>query len=375
MDSEYRRTAAKVDLEAVAHNVREIRKLLLPGTMLMTIIKADAYGHGAVRVARRLEREQLVDAYGVAIAEEGIALRIAGITRPILLLGYTAPQMYEKIILNRLMPTVFSLETARGLSDVCRELGMAVDIHIKIDTGMSRIGFIPSDQAADDILKISQLPGIRIKGIFSHFARADEKDKSSAYTQFRLFTAFADRIESSLGHKLTRHIANSAAIMEMPDTHLDMVRAGIITYGMYPSKEVDRTKLDLKPALSWHSHVSFVKTVPAGTPVSYGATFVTTRETRLATVPVGYADGYPRSLSNKGRVLIRDQYAPILGRICMDQFMVDVTDIPGVATSDRVILVGRDDSNLIPIEEPAELSGSFNYEFACNIGRRVERTY
>ena len=375
MDSEYKRTAAIVDLEAVAHNVKEIRKLLTPGTLLMTIIKADAYGHGAVRVARRLEREQLTDAYGVAIAEEGIALRIAGITRPILLLGYTAPQMYEKIILNRLMPTVFSLDTAMGLSGVCQELGMPVDIHIKLDTGMSRIGFAPSDEAFNDISRIAGLPGIRIKGVFSHFARADETDKTSAYEQFDRFTAFADRIEHEITGKLTRHIANSAAIMEMPDTHLDMVRAGIITYGMYPSKEVDRTKLDLKPALSWHSHVSFVKTVPAGTPVSYGATFVTTRETRLATVPVGYADGYPRSLSNKGRVLIRDQYAPILGRICMDQFMVDVTDIPGVATSDRVILVGRDDSNLIPIEEPAELSGSFNYEFACNIGRRVERTY
>ncbi|MCR5684414.1 MAG: alanine racemase [Lachnospiraceae bacterium] len=375
MDSEYKRTAACIDLEAVAHNVKEIRKLLSDSTMLMTIIKADAYGHGAVRVARRLEREQLSDAYGVAIAEEGIALRIAGITRPILLLGYTAPQMYEKIILNRLMPTVFSLDTAKGLSAVCQELGMPVDIHIKLDTGMSRIGFTPSEEAFHDISEIHKLPGIRIKGIFSHFARADETDKTSAYEQFDKFTAFADRVEKEITGRLTRHIANSAAIMEMPKTHLDMVRAGIITYGMYPSKEVDTSILDLKPALSWRTHVSFVKTIPEGTPISYGATFVTERETRLATIPVGYADGYPRSLSGKGRVLIHDSYAPILGRICMDQFMVDVTSIPGVKTGDRVVLVGRDIEHEIPIEEPADLSGSFNYEFACNIGRRVERTY
>lgn len=375
MDTSFMRTEAHVDLEAIAHNMKEVRKLVNPGTKVMAIIKADAYGHGAVKVAHRLEAESLVDAYGVAIVKEGVSLRIAGITRPILLLGYSAPEELPDVVEYDLTQTVFSYDMAQALSRICVEKGKPASINLKLDTGMGRIGFIPSDESLDEIIRISQLKGLKITGAFSHLACADETDKASALKQFDIFTAFVDRIEAAGIHIPCRHISNSAAIIDLPQMNLDMVRSGIITYGMYPSEEVDKDRIKLIPALSWKSHVSFVKTVEPGTTISYGATFTASERMRIATVPVGYADGYPRQLSNRGRVLINGEYAQILGRICMDQFMVDVTSIPDVKVGDRVTLVGQDGERMIPIEEPANLSGSFNYEFACNIGRRVERSY
>lgn len=376
MTQQYRRTAANVDLDAIAANIRGVRGLVGPKVKVMAIIKADAYGHGAIECARRLDSEEgLTDAYGVAIVEEGEALRAAGVTKPILILGYTAPEQLERVINAGLIQTVFTLEAAEALSRISVMKGTAAEVHIKLDTGMGRIGFVPSKEAMEDILNIAKLPGIKITGIFSHFARADEYDKAYAKEQFRKYSEFVNKLEAAGLNFKTKHIANSAAIMEMPETYMDMVRSGIITYGMYPSDEVDRSRLKLKPALSWTAHVSYVKEVPAGTCISYGGTFTASHTMRIATIPIGYADGYPRSLSNKGKVLIRGQHAPILGRICMDQFMVDVTEIPGVCTGDVVTLVGHDGGAAISIEEVAQMSGSFNYEFACDISKRVERVY
>ena len=375
MNISYKRTDAHVDLDAIAHNMREVRRITDPHAKIMTIIKADAYGHGAVKVSGRLDAENLTDAYGVAIVEEGISLRIAGITKPILLLGYSAPEVYPQVVEYELTQTIFSEEMAEALSKTCVKMGKAASINIKLDTGMGRIGFAPCDETLKVITRIAKLPGLSITGVFSHLACADEADKTSAEKQFEIFTTFCDRIEKEGIEIPMRHIANSAAIIDLPHMHLDMVRSGIITYGMYPSDQVDKSRIDLIPALSWKTHVSFVKDVHAGATISYGATFTADHTMRVATIPVGYADGYPRSLSGKGRVLIAGQSAPILGRICMDQFMVDVSKIDGVKPGDRVTLVGRDGDAFIPIEEPADLSGSFNYEFACNIGRRVERSY
>lgn len=375
MSEQYRRTAAFVDLSAISHNVREVRAGLKPETKVMAIIKADAYGHGAVRVAERLEEERLADAYGVAIAEEGIALRMAGIEKPILLLGYSAPAAMEDVIRYNLTQTVFSLQMAEELNDKCGEMGKTAEVHIKLDTGMGRIGFAPSKEALDDIIAISKLANIRITGIFSHLARADETDKASAKLQFKKYCDFVAELEAAGLHFNVKHIANSAAAMELPEMQLDMVRLGIVTYGLYPSNEVNRDSIRLKPALSWKTLVSYVKDIPAGTPISYGGTFVSTQPMKVATIPIGYADGYPRSLSGKGRVLIHGEFCPILGRICMDQMMVDVSHIPFVKVGDTVTLVGSDGDNCIPIEEPADMSGSFNYEFVCDIGRRVERVY
>ena len=378
MDNVYHRTAAFINLDAIVHNVREMRKVVRKRTRLMAIVKADAYGHGAVSVAKRLDSEDragkiLIDAYGVAIVEEGIALRAAGISKPILLLGFIPDEQLLDVARYGLTQTIYNFEKAKKFSDICSEIGKTGEIHIKLDTGMGRLGFRPGDEAFDIISQISKLPWIKITGIFSHLARADEADKSNAEAQFKLFSDFTKRLDDAGIVIPIKHISNSAAAMECPEMNLDMVRLGIVTYGLYPSNEMLRGRIDLQPALEWKTHVSFVKSVAKGTSISYGGIFTADKEMKVATVPVGYADGYPRTLSNKGRVLIHGQSARILGRICMDQFMVDVTDIPDVEIGDTVTLVGRDGNAFIPIEEPADMSGSFNYEFLCCIGGRVPR--
>ena len=370
---EYYRVHADVNLDAIYKNIQETRRLLKADTKLMVIIKADGYGHGAIPIAKVLD--PIVDAFGIAIIEEGIELRENGITRPLLILGVTPTPLYSKLVEYDIMPAVFSFESARLLAEEAKKQNKTAKIHIAVDTGMSRIGFPVTKESIEVIQKIAKLDGIAIDGCFSHFATADETDKTFTLQQINRFQSFVDELEAGGVHIPVRHLSNSAGIMEVPNAHYDMVRSGISTYGLYPSEEVNKNRLPLCPAMEIKSYVTFVKTLDSGIGISYGQTFVTDRETRVATVPVGYADGYPRALSNQGYVLIRGKKAAILGRICMDQFMVDVTDIPGVTEGDIVTLVGRDKDECITVEELAAMSHSFNYEFVCDIGKRVPRVY
>lgn len=369
----YMRVRADINLDAIHHNLSLAKSRINKNTELMAVIKADGYGHGANQIAKYCD--DVIDRYAVAIPEEGIDLRNAGFTKPINLLGYTHPSQYEDVINYDLIPAIFTLDTARELSEMAMSMNRTVKIHIKLDTGMSRIGFADNDESADIIKEISLLPNLEIDGIFSHFARADEKDKSVARCQFDRFTDFINKLKSRGVEIQSCHISNSAGIMELSDMNLQIVRSGIITYGLYPSEEMDKENFKIIPAMELKSQVSFVKTLKEGTPVGYGGTYVTDKETVVATVPVGYADGYPRSLSNKGRVIIKGQSAPIVGRVCMDQFMVDVTHINGVKQGDEVTLMGEDGDEFISCEEVSDLAGSFNYEFVCDISKRVPRVY
>lgn len=370
---EYYRVQANINLDAIYDNVVRAKALTRPGTQMMAIIKADGYGHGAVPVAQTLD--SVVDAYGVAILEEGVELRQAGITKPILLLGYTPKPLYVPMLEYDIAASVFEWDTALQLSETARKQGKRAKIHIKLDTGMSRIGFQTDEKSLETIKKINELPGLDIQGCFTHFARMDEKDKTRAKMQFRRYMDFVAQLEKEGVAIPVKHVSNSAGIIEMPEVNLDMVRDGIAVYGLYPSPEVQKERLELTPAMEVKSWVSFVKVLELGIEIGYGGTFTTERETKVATIPVGYADGYPRALSNRGRVLIRGQSAPVLGRVCMDQFMVDVTDIPDVVQGDEVTLAGRDGEGFISMEEIADLSYSLNYEVVCDIGKRVPRVY
>ena len=356
---EYCRIYAEINLDNICDNIKEARKNIQKDTKIMAIIKADAYGHGAVPVAKVLN--PLVDAYGIAIAEEGVELRRAGITKPILILGYTPEKMYDMILQYDLMPTVCDYIMAEKLSAKAMEYNKIVKVHMKLDTGMSRIGFMPEEESVKTIVEISKLPNLELDGIFSHFAKADEKDKTFSKEQLRKFRIITDAIEQA-GVKIpTKHISNSAGIMELPEANLDMVRSGIATYGLYPSEEVQKEKLPLKAAMSIYAYITMVKELEAGVPVGYGGTYVTTKKTRVATIPAGYGDGYPRALSNQGRVLVHGQYAPIIGRVCMDQFMVDVTHIDDVKTGDRAVLVGKEGDKEITLEEIGNIYTSGDY--------------
>ena len=367
------RVCAYIDLDAVRQNFEMMRRLIPPGTDICAVIKTDAYGHGAVRIARMMEGEPYIWGFAVAAVEEALALREAGIEKPILILGYVFPEDYETLARFAVRPAVFTEEMALALEKAAAREQTVLPVHIALDTGMSRIGFLPGEEALDEVVKIASLPHLRLEGMFTHFARADEADKTIAMEALAKYLDFAKALEGKGVTIPIRHCANSAAILELPETHLNMVRAGITIYGIYPSEEMRRDK-DLKPVMQLKSHVAHVKTVPAGTPVSYGGTFVTSRKTRIATIPVGYGDGYPRSLSSRGYVLISGKKAPILGRVCMDQFMVDVTGMD-VKTGDEVTLMGYDHGVLLSVEELGTLSGRFPYEFVCDISPRVRRVY
>ena len=370
---EYYRVYADIDLDAIYENVKNAKALLKKDTKMMAIVKADGYGHGAVEVARQID--ELVDAYGVAILEEGIELRKAGFTKPILILGYTPKRLYPAMIRYDIATAVFTMEMAKEISDTAVAMHKNANIHIKLDTGMSRIGFAITKESKEIIEQIAKLPGIEIKGCFSHFARMDEKDKTKANEQFAKFTKMVNVLEKDGVDLGIRHISNSAGIMEAPEVQMDMVRNGICLYGLYPSEEVQKERLPLKPAMELKAYVSYVKTLEPGVEIGYGGTYTTTKKTRVATIPVGYADGYSRCLSGKGSVLIHGKKAPILGRVCMDQFMVDVTDIDNVCVGDRVTLFGKDGDSCITIEEISAMAHSFNYEFVCDIGKRIPRVY
>ncbi len=366
----YDNTHVTIDLDIIAANFRAIRQKT--GVPVMAIVKADAYGHGAIQIARQLEKECAF--FGVSSMLEALELRKAGLKTPILILGQTPVTAFPEAIDQGIRPAIFRLEDAKALSQQAVTLGVTAPFHFAVDTGMSRIGFQVTEQDADICAEIAALPGLRPEGIFSHFATADCQDLSQSREQAARFDAFCDMLEARGVHAAMRHLNNSAGLMNF-DRHYEMVRAGIVTYGMYPSHEVSPELLCISPALSWSSRVTQVKLLPPGRRISYGGTYETTKPTLVATVPVGYADGYRRSLSNRFYVLIRGKKAPILGKICMDQMMVDVTDIPGVATNDRVTLIGTDGEERITMEQIAEQADSFNYEFVCGISRRVPRFY
>lgn len=367
---EFDNTYVTVDLDIVAANFRAIAQKA--GVPVMAIIKADAYGHGAIALARTLESSSAF--FGVSSILEALELRKAGITKPILNLGQIPASAYATAIREGIRPAIFRYEDACELSRVAQSLGVNAPLHLVVDTGMSRIGFQVTEAEADICAQISRLPGLTVEGLFSHFATADSEDLREASRQAERYDAFCKMLEERGVEIPLRHLDNSAGIVNF-ENHYDMVRAGIILYGLYPSDAVDIQALGLQPALEWTSRVTHVKTLEAGRGISYGATFVTQKSTVVATVPVGYADGYRRSLSNNFYVLIRGEKAPILGRICMDQMMVDVTHIPGVAPGDKVTLVGKDGNRQITMEEIGEAAGSFNYEFSCGISRRVPRYY
>ena len=363
-------TRVKIDLDAISDNFNAIRaKAKVP---VMAVIKADAYGHGAIQVARLLQDRAAF--FGVSSMLEAMELRQAGLTNPILILGHTPVKAFPTAIRQGIRPTIFRYEDAVALSEAAVAAGISAPFHLAVDTGMSRIGFQVTEEAADLCAAIAGLPGLVPEGIFSHFATADSADLSRSREQAKRFDAFCGMLKVRGVDIAIRHLNNSAGIMNF-DTHYEMVRAGIVTYGMYPSDEVSPELLALKPALQFYSKVTFVKTLPAGREISYGGTFVTTKDTLVATVPVGYADGYRRNLSGKFYCLIHGKRAPILGRICMDQMMVDVSDIPETRPGDRVTLVGTDGDETITMEAIAAAADSFNYEFVCGISRRVPRIY
>ena len=376
MMKNYQRVYAEIDLDAVCYNMEQMHNNLSGNTQMIGVIKTDGYGHGAVQIGRELEKMEYVFGYAVATAEEAMILRYAGLKKPILILGYTFPYCYEDLIRHDIRPTVFREDTIEELSECARRMGKNAKVHVKVDTGMTRIGIRPDGNGIAFVDKILHTDGIELEGMFTHFAKADEADKSFAKEQIRQITTFMSEVEEKFGfHIPVKHCSNSAGIVELPEANMDVVRAGITLYGLWPSSEVSKDIVDLRPVLSLKSHLVYVKEVEAGTPISYGGAYVTHTKMRVATIPVGYGDGYPRGLSNKGYVLIRGRKAPILGRVCMDQFMVSVDDIPDAAEGDEVTLIGTDGTYQITMEELGELSGRFNYEFACGLGKRIPRVY
>jgi alanine racemase len=365
-----RPTWAEIDLSAVAANVRYIKSLLAPGVRFCAVIKADGYGHGAVAVARTV-LEAGADYLAVAILDEALILREAGFTEPLLILGYTPSLAAPLAAANRVTQTIFNLEQAKALSAAASELNLSTKVHLKVDTGMGRLGATTPQAAGELAAAVSRLPGIELEGAFTHFAQADTLDKAHALTQFSKFLETLTAV-SEKGVKLAiRHASNSAAAIELPETHLDMVRVGICLYGLRPSDE-SAQNASLKPAMKFKTRVAMLKDVPAGTTISYGSTYVTPGPARIATLPVGYADGWTRMLTGKAGVSIGGRRAPIIGRICMDQCMADVTAIPKIKTGDEVLLFGGPE---LPAEEVARHLGTINYEVVCMVGKRVPRIY
>ena len=376
MIENYQRVCAVVDLDAICHNMESMQRNLSVGTKIIAVIKTDGYGHGAVQIGRELEKFDYVFGYAVATAEEALILRHAGLKKPILILGYTFPYCYEELIRYDIRPTVFREDTIDELSACACRLGKPVSVHVKVDTGMMRVGIKPDDDGIDFVEKVLRAENIELEGMFTHFARADETDKTSVRGQLKQIQDFMVRAEEKFDFRIPiKHCSNSAGLVELPEANMDAVRVGITLYGLWPSDQVSRDIVDLQPVLSLKSQIVYLKEVDAGVPISYGGTYITPKKMRVATIPVGYGDGYPRGLSNKGYVLIRGRRAPILGRVCMDQFMVGVDEIPEAGEGDEVTLIGMDGDMHITMEELGALSGRFNYELACDLGKRIPRIY
>lgn len=372
----YERVCAKINLDHLISNVLAMKNNISPETKIMAVIKTDGYGHGAVPIAWELEKMDCIAGFAVATAEEALQLRDAGIQKSILILGYTFPYSYPDMIAKDISLTIFREDTLAELSREAVLQNKKCLVHIGVDTGMSRIGIRPDEEGLTFVCKAMHMDGIQVEGIFTHFSKADETDKSTAYRQITVFKEFTEKCEKMTGQRIPiKHCSNSAGIVELKEANMNMVRAGITLYGLWPSEEVKKDIISLLPVLSLVSRIVYIKEVEPGVAVSYGGTFVTTRKTVIATIPIGYGDGYPRALSGKGYVLIRGKKAPILGRVCMDQLMVDVTDIPGVSMGDSVTLIGTDGDETITIEDIAKLSSRFNYELASDISKRIPRLF
>lgn len=365
------RTYLKIDLDNLLYNYNSVRNKLPEGVKLLGVIKADAYGHGAVEIGKFLDSK--CDFFGVACIEEAVQLKNAGIKTPILILGRVFHEDYETVVDYDIRIPIFSFEDAKALSEAAKKKNKTVPFHFCVDTGMSRIGFQVTEESADVCKEITKLPNIEAEGLFSHFATADETDLSKALKQREIFKRFISMLEEREIEIPIKHLNNSAGIMNFSE-YFDMCRMGIVTYGLYPSDEVDKSLLDIKPVMSWHTRISHIKTLEKGREVSYGGTFKAAADTKVATIPVGYADGYPRCLSGIGKVIIGGKFAPIIGRVCMDQFMVDVTGID-CKTDDEVVLIGKQGEAVHSMEDFSKDAYSFNYEIPCRIQQRVTRLY
>lgn len=364
---------AEIDLNAIEYNTKNIKKIV-GDKELIAVVKADCYGHGACEIAPTLLKSG-ASRFAVAMLSEAIKLRNSGITSPIMILGYTPIELADELIKYDIEQTVYDLSYAEELSKLAEMLHKKAKIHLALDTGMGRIGFFPNEESLNDINTINGLKGIEIIGMFTHFSTSDEADKSYTNKQFNKITSFIEKLKNQGIDIPLKHASNSGAIIDMPETYLDAVRAGIILYGYYPSNEVMKKKLSIKPALTVKAKIAHVKTMDEGMYISYGRTYQTSRKSIIATIPMGYADGYLRELSSKGKVIINGQFAPIVGRVCMDQFMVDVTDIPNVHTGDEAILLGESNGLKITADEFAEMAGTINYEIICMLKDRIPRVY
>jgi alanine racemase len=408
MKSNYR-VVADINLEAIRNNLTKMSNHVGSNKQVMAVVKADGYGHGAVAVATAVLDLPFLWGFGVATVDEAIELRKAKVSKPILVFGCVFPDEYQDLITYDITATIYTLETAILLNQVALESGSIIKAHIKVDTGMTRLGFLPTDENAHIVAKITTMPNLKIEGIYTHYAKADERELDFTYRQHQKCLNFYDNVRNLLEDNVRNlledkedkkdevnredrvkagdleivkagtlsyfHCSNSGGIISYPDSHCHIVRAGISMYGHYPSDEVPKENVRLMPALTLTSHISYVKVVEQGTPVSYGGTYITPKPMKIATIPVGYGDGYPRSLSNVGEVLIGGKRCRILGRVCMDQFMVDVSHIPGVKMMDPVVIVGRMGDEEITVEELSDLSGRFNYEFLCCLTKRIPRRY
>lgn len=369
------RICAYINLDNAVKNMENFKSIIKPETKIMAVIKADGYGHGAVKIAEKLEGLPYLFGFAVATAEEAFELRESGVKKPILILGYTFKEDYEALIMQDVRMAIFSEEMLSEISEAAKKCNKPAKVHIKLDTGMSRIGIQPDDEGVLFVKNVADCENVELEGMFTHLATADEIDKTKANKQVERYRNFLSRI-SLLGINIPiKHVSNSASILELNDANMDMVRAGITLYGLWPSNEVSKEIIPLYPMMKLVSHVSFVKTLSEGREISYGGTHVVKGQRRIATVPCGYADGIPRGLSNKGYVLIHGKKANITGRVCMDQFMVDVTDIPDVNVRDEVVIIGSQGDSVITAEEVGDISGRFNYELVCDISKRVPRVY
>jgi alanine racemase len=364
---------AEVDMDKLAHNMREIRRIA-KSKEIMAVVKADAYGHGALDVAPVL-LENGADRLAVAVLSEAIELRRGGIECPIMILGFTPPNLIDEILRHNIEQTVYSYELAKELSKMAQKKNKIVKIHIKVDTGMGRIGYLPNEESIREIYKISKLPNLILEGLFSHFSSADDENKDYTKIQIERYNWFYEKLKEKGVHFNVRHAANSAAIIDLPENHYELVRPGIILYGYYPSNEVKKERINLKPVMSLKTNVVHIKEVSPGEYIGYGRKFRAEKHSIIATLPVGYADGYTRLLFNKAKVIINGKFAPVVGRICMDQCMIDITDIEGVKIGTEVILIGEHTNNKFNADDVAKLLGTIKYEIVCMIGKRVPRVY
>lgn len=371
---DYRPVWAEINLDNLAHNIREVRRLVGEKVIITSVIKADAYGHGAVAIAKTLS-DSGSDRFAVATLSEAIELRKNSIKEDILILGYTPKYHSRLIVENDITQTIYNVEDAKELSQTARNLRKEVKVHLKIDTGMGRLGFLSEKATIDKIAEIHKLPNINVEGMFSHFAKADESNKESAIKQFNKFDWLVEELKKKEVEIPIKHIANSATIIDLPEYYLDMVRAGIMLYGLYPSEYVDKEKAILKPVMTLKASVSNVKVVNAGEGISYGHNFITSKATKIATLPIGYADGFTRLLNNKAQISIRGKRVPIVGSICMDQCMADVSNIEDVKIGDEVTFFGNGTMKEPSADEIARTLGTINYEIVCMVSKRVPRVY